>query len=328
MKLLATFLIVFIAQVSFAQFPPPAGQPGSTAMYSDSSAFKAWASGCVVDIGYVNFVDTTVTFQGSNRASYGFPEDATGTPDNFVISLGDRGVATLTSDYLIYDGEGPDFAVFENAFSDEFLELGFVEVSSDGQHFVRFPAVSLTPEDPQVVTFGTLDATMIHNFAGKYRLFYGTPFDLSDLKDSAGINLDAITHIRIADVGGCVDSGFQSFDYQAHVINDPWPTPFNTSGFDLDAVGIIHRVLALPEYNRTLSIRISPNPAHNMLSIDHLPVPSASLTVRDLMGKTWLSGLQVRKSTKINVSDFPAGVYVAIFTLQDGRTGITKFIKQ
>ncbi|MFN6048554.1 MAG: T9SS C-terminal target domain-containing protein, partial [Bacteroidota bacterium] len=49
---------------------------------------------------------------------------------NGVVSLGDGGIATLTFDPPITNGDGFDFAVFENTFLDTFLELAFVEVST------------------------------------------------------------------------------------------------------------------------------------------------------------------------------------------------------
>ena len=45
------------------------------------------------------------------------------------------------------NGNSWDFCVFENAFNDSFLELGFVEVSSNGNDFYRFPSTSFT-QDP------------------------------------------------------------------------------------------------------------------------------------------------------------------------------------
>ena len=36
------------------------------------------------------------------------------------------------------------------------------------------------------------------------------------------------------------ENNFSSCDFNGHQINDPWPTPFNTGGFDLDAVGVIN----------------------------------------------------------------------------------------
>jgi len=317
------------AQLSFGQYPPPAGYPGTTAMYKDSSAFRAWASGCTIEVGYINFVDTTVTYLDNNKASYGFPEDATGPPDNFVVSLGDRGVATLTLPAPVYDSSGPDFAIFENSFSNEFLELGFVEVSSNGTDFVRFPAVSLTPESPQIATYGSLDATKIHNFAGKYRVFYGTPFDLNDLKDSLSVDISAVTHIRIIDVGGCVLPGYQAFDSQGHIINDPWPTPFNTGGVDLDAVGLIHiDPQAIPVRMQTTPFHIFPNPAQSVVYIDYTLHSEVQLTVISSLGKIFFPDQPITQSSQLNISDYPPGLYIARFTLEDGTIFQSKIIKQ
>ena len=44
------------------------------------------------------------------------------------------------------NGNSWDFCVFENAFNDSFLELGFVEVSSNGNDFYRFPSTSFTQD--------------------------------------------------------------------------------------------------------------------------------------------------------------------------------------
>lgn len=320
---------VLSAQLSYAQYPPPPGYPGTTAMYHDSSAFRAWASGCTVELGYINFVDTSVTYMGSNKAFYGFPEDATGPPDNFVVSLGDRGVANLTLPAPIFDSIGPDFAIFENSFSNEFLELGFVEVSSNGVDFVRFPAVSLTPETPQVSTFGTIDATHIHNLAGKYRVFYGTPFDLNDLKDSGSVDISAITHIRIVDVGGCILPGFQSFDSQGHVINEPWPTPFNTGGIDLDAVGLIHiNIQAIPGNLQTVSFKLFPNPAQYIMHIEHPLHSTVKLSLLSAVGEVCFPEQPIGNSTHLDLSEYPPGLYIALFTLEDGTKVSQKVIKQ
>jgi hypothetical protein len=49
---------------------------------------------------------------------------------------------------------GYDFAIFENGFpfgsGSFYLELAFVEVSSDGKHFVRFNAISNTDTTQQI----------------------------------------------------------------------------------------------------------------------------------------------------------------------------------
>src|SRR5690554_7902133 len=96
---------------------------------------------------------------------------------------------------------GLDFAVFENGFSQSFLELAPVEVSSDGINYVRFTSHSLTQTDTTIGVFGALDATHLYNLAGKYKGGFGTPFDLEELKDSANLNVNKITRSEERRVG-------------------------------------------------------------------------------------------------------------------------------
>jgi hypothetical protein len=186
----------------------------------------------------------------SPLTSWGIGTDALGIADAHedslpVVSLGDGGRITLTFAQPIGNGPGADFAVFENAIHDSFLELAFVEVSSDGSHFARFPAISLTPSETQTGSFGLLDTTDIHHLAGKYRRGFGTPFDLGALLPSPVVNVNAITHVRIVDAVGTIDPLFATFDSLGNLVNEPWPTNFETGGFDLDAVGVLN--IAVPE---------------------------------------------------------------------------------
>jgi hypothetical protein len=113
----------------------------------------------------------------------------------------------------IANGAGADFAVFENSFSDTFLELAWVEVSNDGTNFVRFTNHSLTA-NPVPFLGGSIDATNLDGLAGKYRAGFGTPFDLAD------VGLTQVTHVRLVDVIG----NGMAFDSDNHVIYDPFPT--------------------------------------------------------------------------------------------------------
>lgn len=238
-----SLLSIFFANAQRGPFPPAAGIEGSTAISKDSQLFKAWASGIELTRGYVDISDPFFTYDGSNKATFGMPSAALGVAEGNsmdVVSLGDAGIATLTFDFPIINGAGADFAVFENSFSDTFLELAFVEVSSDGKRFVRFPAVSLTDPTIQVGSFGNIDPTNIHNFAGKYRQGFGTPFDLEDIKDSIGIDINNIRFIRIIDVVGSIDPQYATYDSKGNIVNDPFPTPFASSGFDFDGIGVIN----------------------------------------------------------------------------------------
>jgi hypothetical protein len=325
--LLQCTTIFYLPLFTWAQFPPPAGQPGSTAIFRDSSIIINWAKTCSTHIGYINIVDTTIEDAGSNKANWGVGSDALGKADDHVVSLGDAGMATLTFDPPIINGTGFDFAVFENGLSDSFLELGFVEVSSDGIRFVRFSSTSLTAENQQTGTFGFTDATKINNLAGKYRSFFGTPFDLNQLKDSSGLDLMHITHVRVIDVVGIIDSSHSTFDSFGHRINDPWPTSFYTGGFDLDAVGVIHESSQAIAENHIKTVQLYPNPFQNLL---HVVIPEGYKLIfhmENLLGEL-VAYENLVNSTIIDLTSLYPGIYLGHFTFPDGRTETYKIIKQ
>ena len=215
----------------------------------NDSAFVAWATGVSELVrGYADIANPNL-----GHASFGTGENALGpvagdtSADVFsTVSLGDGGWITLTFANPIRNGAGWDFAVFENGFGDTFLELAFVEVSSNGTDFFRFASVSLTPVTTQVGGFGTLDPTNLHNLAGKYRQGYGVGFDLAELSFvGAALDINAVTHVRIVDVVGSINPAHARYDSLGNIINDPYSTPFSTGGFDLDAIGV--RYEAIPE---------------------------------------------------------------------------------
>lgn len=294
----------------FSQYPPPAGQEGSTAIHRDSSVFVNWATVCMVGRGPVNIAEPSL-----GLASAGTPDNATGIADNQIVSLGDGGTAVMTFEKPVANGTGPDFAVFENGFSDDFLELAFVEVSSNGIDFFRFDAVSLTPTDEQVGAFGLLDATRLHNLAGKYRVDYGTPFDLEELTGDPNLDKNHITIIRIVDVVGSIDDDYATYDSQGNKVNDPWPTAFESSGFDLDAVGVIHEgPQSVNNQNAHSRIRVYPNPASEVLYIQSGETPGIMhVLIGDLSGKRVLekvtgtfSGMKIG----IPLDDLKPGIYM------------------
>lgn len=243
-------LMAMVPVALWAQFAPAQDKPGTTAMHADSSAFVAWATGCVAEPGPMN-----ITNPNAGMAGAGWPaSNVVGPPQGTygVACLGDGGVATVTFGSPICNREGPDFAVFENGFPNAqapdmwFLELGFVEVSSDGEHFFRFPAYSNTQTTTQVGGMGCIDPSQIHNLASKYGAMYGTPFDLDEVPDDPLLDKNNITHVRIVDVIGNIDPEYATYDCQGHPVNDPWPTPFASGGMDLDAVGVIHDIEHFP----------------------------------------------------------------------------------
>jgi len=225
-------------------FSPQAGETGSDAIPATSELFRYWATDCQIERGYKHYEDKDAGLVGNGHVNY-----ALGEPDApLVLTLGDSGVAVVQFWGAVYNGDGADFAVFENGFGSggsAFLELAFVEVSSDGEHFFRFPALTDLPPERVVGTFDHLDASHFHNLAGKYISGYGVPFDLDDIPDTSALDKGAVTHVRIVDVIGIADSTMGSYDSEGHLIRDPYPTNFEQGGFDLDAIGVIHSTVPL-----------------------------------------------------------------------------------
>jgi hypothetical protein len=326
-------LILFLTPSCLAQYPPPAGMSGTTAIYKDSSVFIGWAKTCTVVRGYIDIADTTKVDNFSNRATYGADTDALGKADLNVVSLGDGGTATLTFDMPLGNDVGPDFAVFENGLSTgtpyaDFLELAFVEVSSDGVRYVRFPSTSLTQTTTQVQSFGTLDARNLNNLAGKYVGSYGTPFDLEDLKDSAGINLNWITHIRIIDVVGTIAAPWATHDSHGNIINDPFPTPFYSGGFDLDAIGVIHYYnQGIADNLAKIHIQVYPNPVSEKMKVLINSSDPVSLTLIDASGRSLMTRV-IKKESVIDLSFLSSGIYFGKFRFPDGSVETKKVFKQ
>ncbi len=244
--------LTFVAASALAgPFAPSAGISGSTAVNKDAAGIIAWATGYSdYSPGPVDITDPdgpVATWPYVPGDPMPAPFAALGPADADVdslpaMSLGDGGSITLTFANSIRDGTGADFAVFENGITDTFLELAFVEVSSDGVNFTRFAATSLTPTATQIGPFGALDATNLNNLAGKYRRGFGTPFDLAELTGTAGLDIENIGFVRIVDAVGSISPGFGTLDFLGNAINDPWTTPYETGGFDLDAIAVLNAV--------------------------------------------------------------------------------------
>lgn len=301
----------------FAQFPPPAGQVGSTAIHKDSSIIVAWATQCTVYRGYKNISNPSAGYAevGDNSSALGI------AGSGGVVSLGDGGYAIVQFQSPIFNGQGWDFAVFENSFSDSYLELAFVEVSSDGANYFRFPSVSNTQTTIQIGAFDTLDATKINNLAGKYRALYGTPFDLEELDNISGLDINHITHIKIMDVVGSINTMYANYDSNNNIINDPWPTEFTSSGFDLDAVGVIYQLpLNVEENNFIKAIQIYPNPVfkHQYINInlfsefyDKINVELISSSGKVIVHQEFESNYKAWNNYSIPLSeDIKAGIYI------------------
>ena len=291
----------------FGQFDGTVGTTGCQAIHYENPAIIGWASGCEVTRGYQDIAIR------AEVVSYGIPENAIGkvTNDNTnVVTLGDSGIAILTFALPISNGDGYDFAVFENSFDDRFLELAFVEVSSDGIYWARFPAISNTQTDTQIDGYGTLDATKIHNLAGKYRAGWGTPFDLEDLAEDEQLDLNNIQYVKIIDVIGTINPQYASYDSRNQIINDPYPTDFPAGGFDLAGVAVMNgwkpAAIATSEL---LQYGIYPNPCLDYVWITTQETKT-SLSLYNVQGMLLWQGNASTGTTKIEMQNYPSGLYI------------------
>jgi hypothetical protein len=305
------------------QFAPPSGEDGTTAVHKDSSAIVAWAT-ILVDFARGPL---DAAYPDGGLASYGEADAALyaaeGTSTE-VVSLGDGGSITLSFDFSIEDLPGPDFVIFENSFSDEYLEFAHVEVSTDGEKFVRIPSISNIPIEEQTATYANSDPTLVHNLAGKYRQGYGTPFDLQDIADSTGVDLSDINFIRIIDVVGSINPDFGTKDSEGNIINDPYPTDFESGGFDLDAVGVIHST------DPTLNIEknkqefvVYPNPSNGILNYS-TQKPLSGFAIVDMTGKRIF--LRPNATGQIDLSLFNPGIYILVATTAEGEVYRTQLV--
>ncbi|HPQ70576.1 MAG TPA: hypothetical protein PKW95_15735 [bacterium] len=226
-----------------------AGSYTETGIDKDDAAIIGWAT------GYQDY------YRSDGGTAYADPTRALGVAEGvstLVVSLGDvspaddsatPGEITLTFDETIGNGDGYDIAVFENGFGSYpdsvFLELAYVEVSTDGETFARFPSISTIPYNSG--GFNYFDVSDCYNLAGKQLAGVGSPFDLEELAGepevlSGEVDLQNINYVKIVDIPGYgtqegATTGY--LDSLGNPIHDNWPTG-GSGGFDLDAVGYLH----------------------------------------------------------------------------------------
>ena len=306
------FLIILALYTCFTQaqtYAPQVGFDGTTAIHKDSSVFIDWANLVTVTRGYKD-----IAIPQNGYVDYGISTDAIGEANTSIVSLGDGGEAILTFNDPIVNGEGADFAIFENGFLEEessefaFLELAFVEVSTDGVTYIRFPSISENLAATQIASFGFINARYIQNLAGKYIQDYGTPFDLSELiplTNGTTVDLSNINFIKIIDVVGTIDTNFATYDSENNIINDPYPSEFSSGGFDLNAVGVIHNATTNSiNDDKFIDFEIYPNPTITYLNIATEAVIN-KIEVYSIQGKILIS----TKNIQIDVAFLPSGIY-------------------
>lgn len=316
---LVGFLVLNFQLSAQGPYAPAAGSEGSTAIDKDDASFVVWATSAQVQRGLQNISNPSL-----GSTTVGDSSKALGKADYVVVSLGDAGEAILSFESPLYNGEGPDFAVFENSFSDSFLELAFVEVSSDGINFFRFDAHSLTDTLQPVGSFGALDPTNLSNLAGKYRGGFGTPFDLEELKNTPGLDVNNVTHIKIIDVVGTLNSAYARRDAFGNKINDMYPTPFPSGGFDLDAVGAIYIKPVGLEKQVIQTLKTYPNPVTDKVNLQG-DFENARYQLFSISGQLSQEGILFENS--IDFSSIKSGLYFLRIQHEEGVFQ-SKIVKQ
>lgn len=200
--------------------------------------------------GNVNYADPTRALGGPRGGGFN-----SGSLDMVVLGVG--GSLTLGFDVTISDGPGADLTVSENGFATAggvFAEVAFVEVSTDGLNFARFPTRYAGPAGPlppfgssPMGTFGGLcgGLPVLANVLGNSLdpldpvVSGGDSFDLAELAGDplvqAGlVDLAQVHYVRIVDLveGQNVDSFGASI----------WDHGGATGSADIDAVSVIHCV--------------------------------------------------------------------------------------
>ncbi|RQO32502.1 secretion protein [Taibaiella sp. KBW10] len=299
------------------------------AVSKTDTRISAWATACTVTRGWVDIAD-----HSQGLASFGVDANGVGIPGSStdVVSLGDSGTAVLTFANPIKNMSGPDFAVFENGFVDgqnpqqAFLEFAFVEVSSDGQRYVRFPASYTGSTATQYGNWTYVDGREYKNLAGRYVLGYGTPFDLEELQDSTGLDINNITHVRLVDVIGSVNPLLGSKDAQGNLINDPYPSPYASGGFDLSGIAVLNnRTNSIADRMNKNEVQIVPNPANQFISLSSEKNTIFYYRIVNVLGQEIKSGT-VKNNVYIDVSGLTAGSYY-IFTESNGTKSAAHFLK-
>jgi len=245
---LAMAFPVAVVQAGMYSGPTDTTHPIDPAIPAGDTRFVEWAD-VILPLG----AGTYFAPRGSTAISpTGY--NSLGDLDADQIANGDLpGYLTVTFPTGIRNGAGADFAVFENGFTygspnGLFMELAYVEVSTDGSAFARFPSISLnTAPVTGSGAFAGFDTSNVYNLAGKHASGYGTPFNLDDLLNdplvrSGTVNLTDIQYVRLSDIPG--NGGF--LDSQGHSILDNWMTT-GSGGFDFrlpagQGIGVLNAV--------------------------------------------------------------------------------------
>ena len=113
-----------------------------------------------------------------------------------------------------------------------------------------------------------------------------------------------MTHIKVIDVVGTISNLYSTIDTAGNKINDPWPTPFASSGFDLDALGLIHVNGINSIEEKKINIAIYPNPFTDKITLE-IEDEITAIQLVSISGST----LSLGGNKSLNLSYLTNGVY-------------------
>lgn len=170
-------------------------------------------------------------------ASHLFPGIIYGVPrtgGTHVVSFGGGGSLWIElNNYIIVDGPGVDFTIFENAIHSDlygiFAERAQVSVSEDGVDFVSFPCDVFDPDEIYEGCAGVTPVNALQNPLNP-EVSGGDSFDLSD------IGVRVAKYILIEDLNTCLPGDPTYLTAEGEILCG---AP-GQQGFDLDAMAIIN----------------------------------------------------------------------------------------
>ncbi len=241
-------------------FDRQSGQRVARHLFSQVQPQKIEPSGGFEGEGELAYADLVVDAPGASGARFHDPQAAVngvrgagmmaGSLDVFSLSAtGPEASITLAwSDRRLIDGEGPDLAVFENAFngpSGWYIEPIIVEFSIDGTEFIAFPHDYLAPDEtlyepkPELWSgFAGINSVSLHEEQNPVDPFSseagGNSFDLAELPDTPlGIRIkkEGARYVRLTAASAVInpDTGREF--------------PIDPDGLGPDIDGIYGRVL-------------------------------------------------------------------------------------
>jgi hypothetical protein len=225
-------------------------------------------------VAYAPGTSVSPSFADPTRALGGPQGLGPGSGSLDIVTLGVGGALTLGFDVTITDGPGADFTVYENGFmfgGGCFAEVAFVEVSTDGVRFARFPVHYAGPVGP-LPAFGTSPlgtyagltggapglANVVTNTISPFDCVVsgGEAFDLAALANdplvvAGAVDLAAIHFVRIVD---CVAGA--SPDANGALI---WDHGGATGSADIDAVAVIQHAATQTGHGPRCDFELLPN---------------------------------------------------------------------